>query len=62
MGEQQGARLDRAEPVDQGVEARGRPGVDHEAVDLEGADHPVSAHVQEVYGTRQSDSTIQSFE
>ena len=62
VGEQQRPRLDRPEPVEQRVEARGGPGIDDQAVDLVGADHPVAAQVHDVDRTRQSDPTLQSQE
>ena len=62
--QEQRARLERAEAVDQGFERRGGPGIDDHAVDLVGADHPVPAQVQHVdrAAHRVSDHTITSVE
>ena len=49
VGEQQRARLHGTEPVEQRVKARRGPGIDDQAVDLEGTDHPVAAQVQDIY-------------
>ena len=46
--EQQRARLDGAEAVDQGLHRGRRPGIDDHTVDLVGADHPVAPEVQHV--------------
>ena len=48
MRQEQRARLDRAEAVDQGLHRGRRPGIDDHAVDLVGADHPVAPEVQHV--------------
>ena len=48
MREEQHARLDRAEAVDQGLHRGRRPGIDDHTVDLVGTDHPVAPEVQHV--------------
>jgi hypothetical protein len=48
--QEQHARLDGAEPVEQGFDAGGRPGVDDQTVDLVRADHAIAVHVHDVDG------------
>ena len=57
-------RLDRAEPVDERVDAGCGPGIDDHAAHLVGADHPVAAQVQHVdrAAHRVPDHTISAVE
>ena len=59
VGQQQRARVGRPELVEQRLDAGRGARVDDQAAHLVGADDPVSSQVHDVYGTGQSDPTIQ---
>ena len=60
VGEQEGARLGATEPVDQRVEAGSGARVDDHAIQLVGADDPVTPQVKDVYEAAHRGPTIQS--
>jgi len=57
--EQEGARLDVPEALEQRLDAGRRARIHDQPVDLVCTDHPVSSQVHDVNGTGQSDPTIQ---